>query len=99
MKRLVLLAVALGGLSLAAPLPFPKPVGSDIKALQGEWVGVRESLGGKGRHDGEVMSSSVSGTRIAFYLKGERRSAWDFTLDPTKSPKHMDLLEVGSKNA
>jgi hypothetical protein len=41
--RLVLLFVALGALSFAAPLPFPKKADeSDLKKLQGEWQVVQE---------------------------------------------------------
>ena len=100
MRSRALLLVAMAAATLvAAPLPFPRPRKADGQALQGEWVTVRQIWRGAEQRDGDAVTVSVSGNRISFFMKGERRSVWDFRLDPTKSPKHMDLLEVGSKNA
>jgi hypothetical protein len=37
--------------------------------------------------------------RLAAGGDGDRRSAWKFTLDPTKSPKYMDLTGFEGRGA
>jgi uncharacterized protein (TIGR03067 family) len=97
MRPALALLLALS-VATAAPLPFPKSRGkSDLEALQGEWAGVQKTLGGKDQGDGQRMAASVSAARIAFSADGEVRSSWGFKLDPTKSPKHMDLTGFGSR--
>src|SRR4051794_8799808 len=83
MKRLVLLLVALGASSLAAPLPFPraKTPYDDLKALQGEWEAVRP----------RGTTVWVKGDRMSFFRDGELRATWVVTMGPVKTPNGMDL--------
>jgi uncharacterized protein (TIGR03067 family) len=93
--RLVLLFVALGALSVAAPLPFPKKADeSDLKKLQGEWQVVQE-WGWELRPSATPEHTvRVEGDRMTFLFDGRVKNTCKFTLDPKKSPKAIDLRKV-----
>jgi uncharacterized protein (TIGR03067 family) len=94
MRRTALLLLARAvACAVAAPLPFPKPDGSDLARLQGEWVCVLYTHEGAALNQGEVRAA-VSGKRVVFSTNSKVSSTWTFTLDPGKRPKGMDLRQV-----
>lgn len=102
MSRAVSLLVA-AVLSLAfAPAPpyrpKPDPGKEDLKKMQGTWAVARRSVAGSvSRTDGQDMTVVIEGDRIRFLVKGEVRTEWAITLDPTKSPKVLDRTLVPGK--
>jgi uncharacterized protein (TIGR03067 family) len=96
MRRTALLLVSVAVASaLAAPLPFPKKARGDaeLKAWQGVWVGSRVlPRGGRGVETDLV----VKGDEMNIVYRGEVTSTWRFTLDPSRSPKAMDMHRVFS---
>lgn len=88
MRRLVLIPVAL--LSFAfAPVPKPKPTDQvELGRLQGKWVLVAESYGGKPTTP-PALEAVFSGRRLVL---GPAKDAvgWEITLDPKASPRAMD---------
>src|SRR5262245_27365205 len=96
MRPALALLLALSA-ATAAPLPFAKPPGkTDAEALQGEWAAVREP--GVPPPGGAATTTTirVKNGRIRFFVNGEMRTTWEFTLDPSKS-KGMDLRLVDAK--
>jgi uncharacterized protein (TIGR03067 family) len=90
MRPVLALLVALS-VATAGPLPFPrppKPMGPDLKALQGEWEVVRVYYRETRPPAGAIV---VEGDRLSFLLNGERQTAWGLALDPSREPKQMDL--------
>jgi uncharacterized protein (TIGR03067 family) len=91
---LMLLAV----LSLAfAPLPRsrPKPDGrADSQKVQGEWVLVHASTGGKS--DGNVLEGLVfSGNGFRMLGPVGYRGDWTFAMNPKAGPKSLDMVAPG----
>jgi uncharacterized protein (TIGR03067 family) len=94
-RPVVFLVVAL---SLGfAPAPFlarkASPAEADLKALQGVWVPVDETQGGQPSKDTRPREEVYTGDRLVINFHGKAPVArWKVALDPTKSPKRMDLL-------
>jgi len=68
---------------------------ADLKALQGEWVLVAESLGGSIHAPGDSYAVVFEGNRYTFLAGNEVTARWAITLDPTAAPKRMDSMADG----
>jgi uncharacterized protein (TIGR03067 family) len=83
-----------------APAPFPKRARPQtareaLKDLQGGWVIVRRSLGGRDLTPaGNGMTAEVAGNRVCYYLERGARTEWAITLDITKVPRIFDQKRV-----
>jgi uncharacterized protein (TIGR03067 family) len=73
---------------------------ADLKAIQGEWVLVAESLnGGPIRPPRGSYTVVFDGTRSTV-LAGKRVTArWEVSLDPAQQPKRMDATADGKSLA
>jgi uncharacterized protein (TIGR03067 family) len=81
-------------LSLAfAPAPLPKtPRGQrpdDLARLQGEWVAVRETIGG---HQFPVRDqvTTISGRTLRHVIRGQVTATWTIDPDPRRAPPRMN---------
>ena len=63
---------------------------ADLKAMQGEWVLVAESLGGPIRPPRGSYAVVFEGNRATVMAGKEVTARWEVTLDPAKEPKRMD---------
>ena len=72
-----------------APAPFPRPIRGELKALQGQWEQIRY----QGRSPG------LNGPEV-FVFRGNhlihRKRSWRVRIDPSHSPKVLDLKEPGT---
>jgi uncharacterized protein (TIGR03067 family) len=85
--RFLALAVTVTALAaVAAPLPLGRAE-ADARALQGEWVASRKVAGG-------TVTLTVAGDRMTFRVDGEVATVYEFTLDPNRTPRAMDLQQV-----
>ena len=94
----VLAALAAGWAPVPKPRPAkPDPVKEELRRLQGEWEEVSESLHGVERPSAPGRAlDAYRGDRVTVRGPDGKVSArWRVALDPTRSPKHMDL--VGEK--
>jgi uncharacterized protein (TIGR03067 family) len=84
-------------ISLLALLPVGLPPGAqpgaDLKALQGEWVLVAESLGGPIRPPQGSYTVTFEGSRSTVRAGTEVTARWEVTLDPTANPKRLDAKD------
>jgi uncharacterized protein (TIGR03067 family) len=86
-------------LSLAfAPLPFPKPVPGDLKAMQGEWEAVTykvsvnsKNASGVLRFDCPDMRLAFSGGLLRLSQGGAVIERAPFRLDRSRSPGAIDI--------
>src|SRR5947208_2033134 len=98
-RALLLLAV----LCLAfAPAPFPRPDRrpgcADLKAMQGEWVLVRETYATGPPRPKRHLRASVAGRHIIISPSGDALAGqWVLALAPGKKPKTVDLTLVGGR--
>jgi uncharacterized protein (TIGR03067 family) len=82
-----------------APAPFlarrPAPEAQDLALLQGVWVQVKQSLGGPltDRRDGST--AVFTGNRIDYQSHGKTTASWTIVLDPSTTPRRLDLKGVG----
>jgi uncharacterized protein (TIGR03067 family) len=75
--------------TLPGSLPAVQP--PDLKALQGEWVVVAESLNGSPIRPPRGSYTVVfEGNRSTCLAGKEVTARWEVTLDPAKEPKRMD---------
>ena len=89
------------------PLLFVLPGGlpplaqtADLKALQGEWVLVAESLSGSPiRSPRGSYTVTFNGTQCTVRAGKEVTARWEVALDPTKEPKRMDETADGKSLA
>jgi uncharacterized protein (TIGR03067 family) len=90
MRRCVLLAGV--GLSLAlAPAPLPKPgPGKDLKAMQGRWKVLSQSVGGAPVLI-EQQVAVTRGSMLSHYTDGGVGILWHFTLHPRTTPKTFTM--------
>jgi uncharacterized protein (TIGR03067 family) len=88
-------------LSLAfAPAPFPKPdrrAGrADLKAMQGEWVLVRETHATGPPRPKRHLGASFKRGRVTFFPEGDGLAGeWAVTLAAGEQPKAIDLKKGG----
>jgi uncharacterized protein (TIGR03067 family) len=80
-----------------APLPRPSrgPAQGDLKKLQGEWVIVEDRRGGRkidGAPDARLLS--ISRDCWTFSSDGRVDSRWKARLDPSATPRTVDLIAV-----
>jgi len=73
--------------TLSGPAPAVQP--PDLRALQGEWVLVAESLGGPIRPTRGSYTVVFEGNRSTCRAGREVTARWDVTLDPTATPKRL----------
>jgi uncharacterized protein (TIGR03067 family) len=89
MRRLLLLALIPLALAFApAPLPRPKPdpVKDDLKAMQGAWLIVSRTNGG--RPLGNLHRIVIAGDQLTFYRPDAKpATTWTLTLDASKTPR------------
>ena len=91
---LLLCLLALG----FAPAPFLKPAKSDdLKAIQGEWIGVFYGANGNPPRPAtpEGRKDIIEGANVTVMGAGRILSEWNMTLDPTAKPKRMLLVKPG----
>jgi uncharacterized protein (TIGR03067 family) len=97
--RVLVLSLVSVAFAVAAPLPFPKPprTDPDFKALQGQWVVVRERSG----HDQgpSPVMFRFSGNRLTCFVKGAVDSDWEFALDRTRTPKKLTMRRTARDGA
>jgi uncharacterized protein (TIGR03067 family) len=97
-RALLLPAVVL---SLAfAPAPFPKPrrgdPAPDARQIQGTWQLLSRTCGGE-QVSHVVATAQISAGRLVLMdSKGDWRSPFTLTLDPTKKPRWFDTKSEGS---
>ncbi len=91
MGRSKLAALVACGLAAAA-WAGDDPAARDVKALQGEWRGVKGTVDGRRTPTAEarMFRIAVKGDRLTLAAGGEARKA-SFKLDPARSPKAIDL--------
>src|SRR5437016_997283 len=81
-------------ISLLAVLPgvlSPQGQPADLKALQGEWELVAESLNGSPiRPPRGSYRMVVDGRKVSMLPGKDVTSRWEVTLDPAREPKWMD---------
>jgi uncharacterized protein (TIGR03067 family) len=85
--------------SFAAPAP-PDAVKKPQDELQGTWVAIgMEEKGEKVTAEvlkDEAISITVKGNELTMWQRG-KADRYLFTLDPSKKPAHLDLMESGDK--
>jgi len=87
-------------LAVLAAAPPPAAQLADLKALQGEWTLVAESLNGSRIHPPRDSYRMVVDGKQVIMLAGEEVTArWEVTLDPTTRPKRMDEKADGKSLA
>jgi uncharacterized protein (TIGR03067 family) len=95
MRSLVLTVLLLATLSVSgAPAPLPKRTQPTSETLQGEWVVVTVGKESFPAQDGTTMTMTIAGNRMTLRIdsRTERNEAdIHFTIDPTRSPKQIDL--------
>lgn len=72
--------------------PLQTNVADDHVAIQGEWEVLEISDGGR-KQDPKGATMKFAGD-VATYIRGSRRDSTKFRLDPTKSPKWIDMTET-----
>jgi uncharacterized protein (TIGR03067 family) len=93
---------ALGASPRVAADPKDDAVQKELKALSGDWKATGVLVGGKveprdeGRGDFRIV---IEGNRYTFTLRGQARETGSLTVDPTKTPKVIDLVPAGGPNA
>ena len=101
--RMQAFAALFAGLLAAADTPTRGPAEEELKALQGTWVVVRTVYDGE-PVEGQAGKKVVIDRRRLTFLgkgpKGEKRQENAYTVDPSKSPKEIDLFsgEPGGKS-
>lgn len=96
MPRFALLFAA-AALAVAAGAQEPA---ADLKAAAGKWTVVRAELGGKDAtafHKGVELHLTPAGGYTV--LVGTEKDEGAVTLDPTKTPKQMDIVGKAGPNA
>lgn len=91
MSFCLVLVLALG--PLASALAQGDAVKAEMHKLQGTWVRVSVDVNGKKTEDG----NRPAGEAVTLTIQGDKFGGETFTLDPTKSPKHIDVLSVDDK--
>ena len=94
MKSLVCCALlALTALALAADAPPSDAAAKDKAALQGTWQSVKEEMrGGAAPGDARDHKMVFAGDTFRFSKGDETLIRGTFKLDPTKSPKVMEMV-------
>jgi uncharacterized protein (TIGR03067 family) len=98
--RKQLLFIAAAALSLAfAPAPFPRPgkrvtSESDLQRMQGTWVRVKLTIGGKPGVQNVAMT--ITGNRMQWPSPSD---AWVIKLDPSKNPRTIDQHHANNENS
>jgi uncharacterized protein (TIGR03067 family) len=90
--RLATLTMAFLTTSLVVLAQEPR-VTDEMKKLQGTWVRVYVVVDGKKTEDGEKEPSK----EVVLSIKGDSHDGDKFTLDPTKSPRHINVASVDDK--
>src|SRR4051812_2958766 len=94
--RLLLLAASAFAAGFA-PAPLPRHIRGPaaeggLKKLQGNWVVVEERRGGRKLPGSSSTGLSIVQDRWAFYVDGRVVSRWKARLDPSATPRKVDLL-------
>jgi len=91
MRFCIALVLVLG--HLASAHAEDDAVKDEMKKLQGTWVRVSVDVAGKKTGDGK----KPAGEAVTLTIKGDKYGDETFTLDPTKSPKHINVSTVDDK--
>ncbi len=87
-----ILCLAVVGIPGLSAVPSGKIPGGDRENIQGTWKVVSAESGGKPIADFKGTEVLISGEIIKFRRKGKPQE-FPYRLDPTKSPKQLDLFE------
>jgi len=80
---------------VAAPAP-PDPVSEAVAELQGTWALVSfEVKGGKPIPDTTSTTITIKGKELSLRKRTTDPRKYTYTVDPVKSPAHLDLTFVG----
>jgi uncharacterized protein (TIGR03067 family) len=90
--RLATLSTALLATSLGVLAQDPA-VTAEMKKLQGTWVRVYVVVDGKKSEDGKKAPDE----EVVLTIKGDSYDGDTFTLDPTKTPKHINVADEKGK--
>jgi uncharacterized protein (TIGR03067 family) len=90
----VIAAVLCGGSSFGGEPP--KAVTDELKLLEGEWKIVAAEADGKPVESKAVVKFTADG-KCTISTPGAQTIETTFTLDPTKEPKWMDVLDAVRK--
>src|SRR5437879_5027993 len=85
--------LALGFLAAVNAHAQDDAVKEEMKKLQGKWVRIYEESDGKKTEDGK----KEPGKAVTLVISGDKYEGDTFKLDPTKKPKHIDVLMVDKK--
>jgi uncharacterized protein (TIGR03067 family) len=106
MNKAAILGLVFPAVALWAAAPIPaggaKKARPDKEAIQGTWIWVSAEAGGKKKPDGEFKAKQVAtvirGDTMTVRHKGRETQSAKYRLDPTKSPKEIDLtIEQGDR--
>ena len=98
MNRLVLVAAMTMGLSWAGADDAPKDAAAkELKAFEGKWQVTGISEGGKADPAESVKELSVviAGDKMSVFEGKEKAKEYIISLDPTKTPKQIELVADG----
>jgi uncharacterized protein (TIGR03067 family) len=68
-------------------------VKSEMEKLQGKWVRIYVDVDGKKSEDGKKEANKA----VTLTIKGDKYDGDSFKIDPTKTPKHIDVSSVDAK--
>src|SRR6478752_1969735 len=85
--------LALGVLAAVTADARDDAVKEEMKKLQGTWVRIYVDVDGKKTEDGD----KAPGKAITLTIKGDKYGDETFQLDPTKTPKHINVTTVDAK--
>jgi uncharacterized protein (TIGR03067 family) len=94
----LVVVVSMAAWSMAAPVTDKDPVKEEMKRLQGRWMPVyvekeRKPIPPEGLEDLMDLEIVVEGDKVILKEDGQLKEGWKvtFTIDPTKSPRTIDL--------
>jgi uncharacterized protein (TIGR03067 family) len=96
MRTALLCSLAVALTAVAAPVPKALKKPDDAKLLQGQWASV--TLDGGGGHKPDTSYWLIVEGNKMWMGSGtptKRSTEYTFTLDPSQSPKHLNLSSQG----
>jgi uncharacterized protein (TIGR03067 family) len=85
----------IGAFTAAQP---PTSEKEDLKRMQGKWYLVGGHLEGKKVGENEAAALdwafAIQANRVTKFIKGQIQESYSLSLDPTKSPKEVDMVQL-----